>query len=104
MRPIHLAQVGGKARPALVLTRPSVRPHLSKVTVAPITSTIRGGFTEVLVGPANGLDHTSAVAIDNIVTIEASELGRLVGFLLPDQEAELAVAISRAFDLADADV
>lgn len=104
MRAIHLAQLGDKARPALVLTRATARPHLSKVTVAPITSTIRGGFTEVLVGPANGLDHISVVSVDHIVTIEASALGRLVGFLLPDQEVELASAISRAFDLADANV
>ncbi len=40
MRPIHLAQLD-KTRPVLVLTRELVRPHLSRVTVAPITSTIR---------------------------------------------------------------
>ena len=101
MRPIHLAQLGGKTRPALVLTRSPARSHLSKVTLAPITSTIRGGFTEVPVGPANGVDHPSVVSVDNVVTVEVTALGRLVGFLLPDQEVELATAISRAFDLAD---
>ncbi len=40
----------------LVLTRELVRPHLARVTVAPITTNVRGLSTEVPVGPANGLD------------------------------------------------
>jgi mRNA interferase MazF len=43
-------------RPVLVLTRELVRPHLARVTVAPITTNVRGLSTEVPVGPANGLD------------------------------------------------
>ena len=41
MRPIHLAELD-KQRPVLVLTRELVRPHLSRVTLAPITTTSRG--------------------------------------------------------------
>ncbi|MFY9826671.1 MAG: type II toxin-antitoxin system PemK/MazF family toxin, partial [Thermoanaerobaculia bacterium] len=41
MRAIHVAQLD-KARPVLILTRELVRPHLRTVTVAPITTTIRG--------------------------------------------------------------
>jgi mRNA interferase MazF len=41
MRPIHVAQLD-KARPVLIFTRELVRPHLATVTVAPITTTIRG--------------------------------------------------------------
>jgi hypothetical protein len=51
-----------KTRPVLVLTRDTVRPHLTNVTVAPITSTIRGLSTEVPVGTANGLDHESVIS------------------------------------------
>jgi len=50
MRPIHSARLD-KTRPVLVLTREVVRPHLGRVTVAPITSTVRGLSTEVPVGP-----------------------------------------------------
>ncbi|MGF2943663.1 type II toxin-antitoxin system toxin endoribonuclease MazF3, partial [Mycobacterium sp. Lab-001] len=46
MRPIHIAQLD-KARPVLILTREVVRPHLTNVTVAPITTTVRGLATEV---------------------------------------------------------
>jgi mRNA interferase MazF len=98
MRPIHTAKLD-KTRPVLILTRELVRPHLSRVTVAPITSTIRGLSTEVPVGPANGLDHISVVSCDNIVTVPVSALGRLLGYLLPAQEPELTRAILAAFDL-----
>lgn len=99
MRPIHIAKLD-KARPVLVLTRELVRPHLTRVSVAPITSTIRGLSTEVPVDGANGLDHDSVVSCDNIVTVPKGALGRHIGFLLPEQEAQLAEAIRAAFDLA----
>jgi mRNA interferase MazF len=98
MRPIHSARLD-KTRPVLILTRDVVRPHLSRVTVAPITSTIRGLSTEVPVGPANGLDHDSVVSCDSIVTVPVSALGRQLGFLLTEQETALAEAIRAAFDL-----
>ena len=98
MRPIHLAQLD-KTRPVLVLTREAVRPYLTRVTVAPITSIIRGLSTEVPVGPANGLDHDSVVSCDNVVTVPRSTLGRHLGYLLPAQEPALAEAILAAYDL-----
>lgn len=98
MRPIHIAQLD-KARPVLVLTREVVRPHLTRVTVAPITTTVRGLSTEVPVGPVNGLDHDSVVSCDNILTMPTSALGRHVGHLFPAQEVGLADAIRAAFDL-----
>lgn len=68
MRPIHAARLD-KARPVVVLTRELVRPHLDRVTVAPITTTIRGLSTEVPRRPANGLDHPCVISCDNIVTV-----------------------------------
>jgi mRNA interferase MazF len=98
MRPIHTAHLD-KARPVLILTRELVRPHLTRVTVAPITSTIRGLSTEVLLGPDNGVHHASVVNCDNIVTIPTSALGRHIGYLFPTQEPALSQAIRSAFDL-----
>lgn len=98
MRPIHVAQLD-EARPVLVLTRELVRPHLTRVTVAPITTTIRGLSTEVAVGLGNGLDPPSVVSCDNIVTVPTSALGGHIGYLLPAQEVDLAEAIRAAFDL-----
>ena len=100
MRPIHLAQLD-KTRPVLVLTRELVRPHLARVTVAPITSTIRGLSTELPVGPDNGLDHPCVVSCDNVVTVPRTALGRQIGRLLPEQEVALNAALHAAFDLDD---
>ena len=100
MRPIHVAHLD-KTRPVLVLTRELVRPHLSRVTVAPITSTVRGLSTEVPVGPTNGLDHPSVVSCDNVVTVPKAALGRQIGRLLPEQEVLLTAALHAAFDLED---
>ena len=98
MRPIHTAQLD-KARPVVVLTRELVRPHMARVTVAPITTTVRGLSTEIPVGPANGLDKASVVSCDNIVTVPKSMLGRQIGYLLPAQEIALTEAIHAAFGL-----
>ncbi|MEV0269620.1 type II toxin-antitoxin system PemK/MazF family toxin [Hamadaea sp. NPDC050747] len=98
MRPIHLASLD-KTRPVLILTREQVRPYLKSITVAPITSTIRGLSTEVGVGRANGLDHDSVVSCDNVTTVPQSAIGRLLGYLKADQEVELAQAIAAAYDL-----
>ncbi len=98
MRPIHIARLD-KARPVLVLTRELVRPHLGTVTVAPITTTIRGLSTEVHVDAANGLAGPSVVSCDNITTIPADALGVQIGGLLDRQEPELTHAIGMAFDL-----
>jgi len=98
MRPIHIARLD-KPRPVLVLTRELVRPHLHTVTVAPITTTIRGLSTEVPVDAANGLATASVVSCDNVTTIPRAALGEQIGSLLDGQEAALSVAIRAAFDL-----
>jgi mRNA interferase MazF len=98
MRPIHLASMD-KVRPVVVLTREAVRPFLSRVTVATITTSQRGLSVEVPVGPANGLDHDSVISCDNVQTILATDLGEQIGFLLPSQEGALTEALLAAFDL-----
>jgi mRNA interferase MazF len=98
MRPIHVARLD-KARPVLVLTRELVRPHLTTVTIAPITTTIRGLSTEVPVDAANGLAGPSVVSCDNVTTVPTSALGAQVGVLLDHQEQMLSDAILAAFDL-----
>ena len=98
MRPIHLADLD-KRRPVLVLTRELVRPALTRVTVAPITTRRRGLSTEVPVGRANGLSGEGVVSCDTIVTVPAEALRGVIGYLLPAQEAQLTEAIMLAFDL-----
>lgn len=98
MRTIALVQLD-KRRPALILTRRSKLHLLTWVTVAPITSTIRGITSEVPVGPRNGLESESIISCDNITTVRSSAVGDTVGLLFDDQEPLLARAISDAFEL-----
>ena len=100
MRPIHLVRLD-KTRPAVILTREIVRPHLFRVTVAPITSRVRGLTVEVSVGRSNGLDQDSVINCDNIVTVPTSAVGRQIGFLWSEQEPRLSEAVRAAFDLWD---
>lgn len=98
MREICLARLD-KTRPVVVLTREAARAAMTKVTVAPITTTVKGLSSEVPVGAHNGLDQDSVVSVDNVVTIPAQLLGRTVGFLTTDQESLLARVIVLAYDL-----
>ena len=61
-----------KRRPVVILTRQEVLPLLRTAMVAPITSTIRGIPSEVLVGPDEGLKHHSAINLDHVQTVEQS--------------------------------
>ncbi len=77
-----------KRRPVLLLTRDSLIPHINEITVAPITSTIRGIPSEVVLTPDDGLPESCAVNLDHIQTIPKDKLGRLVA-TLPSQKMEL---------------
>lgn len=100
MHPIWLARLD-KTRPVLVLTREEVRAVRQLVTVAPITSTVRGLRSEVAVGQHNGLDQDSVINLDSITTVPRNMLVRPIGALLEEQEHDLTRALHEAFDLED---
>lgn len=85
-----------KRRPVLVLTRPEVIDLLHTVMVAPITSTIRGAPSEVVVGTAEGLKQASAVNLDHVQTVEKARLAGYVGHLGPDKMREVCRALAIA--------
>jgi mRNA interferase MazF len=68
-----------KRRPVLVLTRNEVIDLLHTVMVAPITSTIHGAPSEVIVGVDEGLKTDSAINLDHVQTVEKSRLKRFIG-------------------------
>lgn len=71
----------GKQRPVLILTRNSALRHLATVTVAPITSTVRGVPSEVILDIADGMKGRCAVNLHNAVTVAQARLGRRVANL-----------------------
>ena len=69
------------------------------MTVAPITTTVRGLSTDVRVGTENGLAEQGVVACDHIAAVPAAALGRQIGRLLDQQETDLTHAVHAALGL-----
>ncbi len=90
-----------KRRPVLILTRTSAIPFLTGITVAPITTTIRGIPSEVLLTPdEDGMFADCVVNTDNIQTIEKANLDEFITHLSPERMLEVRAAIefSLGFD------
>jgi len=85
-----------KQRPVVVLTRESAIGYLSTVTVAPITSTIRGVPSEVRLDEADGMKTVCSVNLHNLVTVPKEHLGRRVAALSPQRLREVCVALGFA--------
>ena len=67
-----------KRRPVLILTRDSVIPYLSEVTVAPVTTRVRNIPSEVVLGRSDGMPRDCAVNLDHLQTIPKSKMGPLI--------------------------
>jgi mRNA interferase MazF len=96
---IWLAEVGRKRRPVLVLTRPEVIDVRALVTVAEITSSMRGIGAEVEFDHAAvGLDHPSAVNCDGLHTITRASLTTYAGSLSDETMERVCAAVRYALD------
>ena len=82
-----------KKRPVLVLTRDSAASYLSTVTVAPITSTIRGVPSEVAIGVDDGMKAPCAANLHNVITVSKDRLGRRVARLSSLRMNEICAAL-----------
>jgi mRNA interferase MazF len=85
-----------KQRLVLVLTRDTIIDRLARVTVAPVTSTVRGVASEVTLGTEDGLRQPCAVNLHNIVTVPKEGLGRRVAQLDDRRLDEVCAAIAFA--------
>ena len=82
-----------KRRPVLVLSRDSLISLLHTVTVAAVTSTLRGSPTEVEVGVAEGLKGPSCVNLCNLFTVEKKRLRSWQGNVGPATMAKICRAL-----------
>lgn len=82
-----------KKRPVVVLTRQSALEYLSRVTVAPVTSTIRGVPSEVVLGEEDGMKARCAVNLHNAVTVGREDLGKRVAQLSSARMREICAAL-----------
>jgi mRNA interferase MazF len=89
-----------KRRPVLVLTRDEVIDRLNEIIVAPVTRTIRGLRTEVLLTEDDGMPAACAVNFDHLSLGQRDRFGSVL-CTLPDQrwpEARRALLTACGFD------
>ena len=86
-------------RPILVVTRQVAIPVLSSVTVALITSTIRGIASEVPLNSAHGLAHASTANCDNLLNLSKARLSKRLGSLSFEEIERLDDALRFALQL-----
>ncbi|MGH8924144.1 MAG: type II toxin-antitoxin system PemK/MazF family toxin [Acidimicrobiia bacterium] len=94
---IWLAQVGRKTRPVLVLTRPEVIDVRELVTVAEVTTSIRGLAAEVEFDHDDaGLERHSVINCDGLHTVAKSSLTSYVGTVDGDTMGKVCWAVGYA--------
>jgi len=87
-----------KRLPVLLLSRPSLIDALHTVTVAAVTSTLRGSPTEVELGPEEGLKQTSCANLCNVFTVPQARLRSFVGSVGRQKMHQVCRALAVATD------
>ena len=99
---IYWADLGPPAgrRPVCVLSRDAAIEVRTAVTCAPITRTMRGIRSEVVLGPEHGLPEACVISCDNVITVPLVDLDEQpVGHLDEITRARLDQALRYALDI-----
>jgi mRNA interferase MazF len=86
-------------RPVLLLSRDEAYAVRTAVTVAPLTTTMRGIPVEVPLGEADGLPRRCAINLDSVLTIPMTYLEERITRLSPEKLEEVRRALFFALDL-----
>lgn len=84
-----------QVRPVVIVTRAGVASRLSRVLVAPITTTVRGIRTEVALGAADGVRPGSVANLDNLQLLPVDLLLHRAGRVADDRWPEFCAAMAR---------
>jgi mRNA interferase MazF len=93
-----------KKRPVVVLTRENAIAYLTAVTVAPVTSSMRGVPSQVILTEQDGMKTCCAVNLHNLITVPQQSLGKRVGRLTPRRMKEICAALSFAVGCHDGEI
>lgn len=85
-----------KRRPILILTRDDVIDHLNEIIVVPITRTIRGLATEVVLTQEDGMPVVSALNFDHVALAQRQRIGAVICNLPEDRWSEVRSALLTA--------
>ncbi len=89
------------ARPVVLLSRDEAYAVRALVTVAPVTTRIRGIPAEVPLGPEDGLPRSCVANLDTITTIAKASLRDHMATLSPAKLRAVDAAIHFALGLED---
>jgi len=67
-----------KRRPVLILSRNEVIDYLNEIIVVPVTRTIRGLATEVVLTQDDGMPVVSALNFDHVTLAQRTRIGPLI--------------------------
>ncbi len=67
-----------KERPVVIITRNELIPHLQNLTVAPLTTRVRGIASQVILETFDGVLERSAITLDNLQTVPKQSLGAFI--------------------------
>jgi len=87
-------------RPAVLVSRDEAYSVRTRLTVVPVTRSVRGIPTEVRLGPSDGLPKAGAANADDIVTIPRDLLVDIIATMTRAKLAELDAAIRFSLGLA----
>jgi mRNA interferase MazF len=82
-----------KRRPVLLLTRDAVIDQLGEIIAAPITRTIRGLASEVVLTQDDGMPVACAANFDHVSLAQRARLGALVCQLRDERWSEVRIAL-----------
>ena len=83
-----------KRRPVLIVTRDSGLSVLNRILVAPVTRTIRGLSTEIVLGGEQGLQTECCATFDNLTLIRPGSLTTFIGSLGHNGPAQICTALA----------
>lgn len=86
-------------RPAVLISRNQAYEVRNRITVVPLTRTIRGIRVEVPLGPADGVSRASVANADDISTVPKTWIEQYLTTLAPAKMAAVDKAIKFALDL-----
>lgn len=86
-------------RPVVILTRDAAIPRLRRTLIGPLTTTIRGLSSEVVLEPGDDpVPLRSAVNLDSVESVSVSVLVERLGRLSGPRMAEICGALAVAVD------
>lgn len=86
-----------KRRPVVILTRDGMIAHLSSISVAPTTTTIRNIGSHVKLTPEDGVLEVCEVNLDYIQTISKDRFDGFITHLSDEKMEEICHAIEFAY-------